>query len=546
MYRAISTWISAGLFFLLMAGCGGYTSHTKKPDTATVAKPAKTSALSSTGADTSESLARAKRRAHLGDIDGAIQTPEDLHRRRAGVPGSHLMLGKLLDFDGSPEEAVEVWEAGCSGIPDDVPLLLAIADLRSKQAKSGPQVSRRRGTVTFRPAKPGDPSKEDYALDRLRLAAAAAERALRLKPEDLNIVRNLAQIYLDSKRYADALPLWQKVLQSSPGDPKVLSLMATTLHGMGRDSEALEAALEAVRADPSTLQALRLIRQLQTAAGQEAEARATEKRIIYYAWLPAFINMEFTDERYAFVAHFTGRSDSGTAVDHGKEIDRLIAEGTDEARVFLAAICWRHGHHGELENRAFRALEEQRASDLLLAMLKNAWSTCTVRNAARALARIKDHRAVAPLVRLLPGDVLFHLYSDVAGALAMLGDARAVDPLITVLAPHYRTLDNQGKSSRLTSLGRRMARERAALALGHFDTERTLRALRDGLANPEIAGACHLSLYRLSGDRKHLEAVEAHLKDKSFAFEIYVLNELRTISSKEAKTLAEEYRDQYK
>ena len=95
----------------------------------------------------------------------------------------------------------------------------------------------------------------------------------------------------------------------------------------------------------------------------------------------------------------------------------------------------------------------------------------------------------------------------------------------------------------MTGLGRRMARERAAIALGHFDNEDSRRALTDCLNNQSIASACHLGLFRQSGDLRHLRAVADHLEQKSFAGTSYIIDALDSMESADAKKLARKYKD---
>ena len=73
-----------------------------------------------------------------------------------------------------------------------------------------------------------------------------------------------------------------------------------------------------------------------------------------------------------------------------------------------------------------------------------------------------------------------------------------------------------GDEDRLLRGGRRAARIRAALALGSFDTTASIRALADGVANDQIAVACHAALYRITKDEKHLrEVIQAFEKDNT-------------------------------
>ncbi|HNS51657.1 MAG TPA: HEAT repeat domain-containing protein [Anaerolineae bacterium] len=69
------------------------------------------------------------------------------------------------------------------------------------------------------------------------------------------------------------------------------------------------------------------------------------------------------------------------------------------------------------------------AVEPLIAVLKHGSSSAQRDNAARALGRIRDARAVEPLIAALRGDS-----AGAAWALGEIGDARAVEPLVALLA----------------------------------------------------------------------------------------------------------------
>ena len=91
------------------------------------------------------------------------------------------VLGHILDFDGRPDEAVAIWEAGLSGEPSDFPLLMAIAEIRRRQGSDGPTISYHRGTVRADPGK-NEAEEEKYKRAHLALSATTYEKAPNCAP----------------------------------------------------------------------------------------------------------------------------------------------------------------------------------------------------------------------------------------------------------------------------------------------------------------------------------------------------------------------------
>ncbi len=513
---------------LVWFGCGSSPKPvaTGEPKQGEEQKPA------ATAMDVDAMLEQSARMADGGDIDSAVALVKELHAAGHGTVTSHLMLGSYLEYDGQTEAAITAWYAGCTGGPDDLDLLVSIANVRREQAEKGPQYSHRRGVFTYSPKKPSDPSDEAWKKEKYSLAAAAMERAMKVAKGDLNVMGNTADLYHEAGRYGDALPLWKQMLAADPGNPMVLSHLAATELAAGNRTGALEAAKQSVASDPTELKAHEIILKVYEQEGKKAEAAEANKQVEYYRWMPSFIALPYTDARYAFVKGFNGE----------KDVKKLAAQQNPESQAFLAAICWRHEHHGSVENSAYKALEEQGARELLLLLVENAQSTCTIRAASHALARMKEPKAFEPMIRQLPQDVQFVHYTDMAGALSLLGDPRAVRPLIDVLAPGF-TPPKEEEDPMMSGLGRRMARERAALALGRFDTPESRDALSRCLENKDIAGACHLALYLLDSKPENLQAVEKHLEEDTFGARFMIVDAMRDMPQKELQTLADKYEE---
>ena len=525
-------------FGIALCGCGGAESKIPTPTSSSPKEAPQRGSEDNPRLHAETATDSAMGMANSGDIDGAMALLTQLHREGAGTVQSHLMLGSLLDFDGRPEEAIRMWEAGCNSTPEDITLLMTIAGLRREQAKNGAQYSHRRGIAKYRPKQPGEPSDETYRKERLSLAVAALDKARSLSPQDLNVLGNLAETQMMLEQYAKALPIWEEILKQLPDHPIVLSEKATALFSMKRHGEALIAAEAAVASEPATLSAHELILKIYEAKGEKERAETAKKQVVYYRWMPPFIALPYTEERYAFVAGHLGE---GAPMQNPEvEVDTLVASSTLEDQAFLAAICHHHEHHGPIEDRAYAALEKAGAVELLSLLLENATSICTVRSTGKALARLKAPRALPLLVDALPEDIQMAHQMDVAKSLAILGDERAVAPLIDLLAPQFVAPEPESDPM-MMALGRRMARERAAIALGHFDTKASKAALNRCLENSQVAPGCVAALYLLEQSPRRLAEVRKQFEKEAFAADYYIAEALRETGDEAAGALADEF-----
>jgi len=84
------------------------------------------------------------------------------------------------------------------------------------------------------------------ARGSLREALAALDDVLARDPDNLRALLLKASLLLESRDEEDALLLYERAAQSSPGSAEALNGRARCLHALGRDGEALDAA-EAAR-----------------------------------------------------------------------------------------------------------------------------------------------------------------------------------------------------------------------------------------------------------------------------------------------------------
>jgi hypothetical protein len=129
-----------------------------------------------------------------------------------------------------------------------------------------------------------------------------------------------------------------------------------------------------------------------------------KKKHKFFAWIPTFAkHIQYNEENAEIVQELNGNKALEVVE------TKLANDPSQRASEFLAAICWHH-YHGPPETKSFELLEKRAATDeyiadMLIQLLSNHQSVCTVKGAVGALAGIKHPRAFEFLQRLLPQDV---------------------------------------------------------------------------------------------------------------------------------------------
>jgi cytochrome c-type biogenesis protein CcmH/NrfG len=470
---------------------------------------------------------RAIQLANQGKIEAAIDVLRGELKQDGKNVKARLLLGRILDFDGRPDEAVDVWRAGLkeSGSGDFM-LLMAIGEIRARQGEDGPSIVRRRGTFTAMPTR-DEAGETKFKAARLGDAAEALEKACKLRPDDSEAAKTLANVYLLQSRPAAAAEIWRARIVREPDDASNHLALGAALKQAGRPDDAGRAFEKAIELNPRLAEAHRELAEYQKGKGQVDAAALSKKRAEFYAELPPFSTLEYSDENVKLMASLNDRA----------VFEKLIADISDRSNEVLAILCWSHPHN-RFETEAFEALEARGAgtTPLLRAVLANAHSTCTIKSAAHILARRRAEGIFGFLAQRLPGDVRgFGMDMDLAGSLDDLGDPRAVAPLVQLLDP-----ESAADAPDLMT-DRTNARARAALALGAFDTPESRRALELGVKNPRLSAYCLAALHRLSHDPKHLAALEKTATGApEHALERYLIGQylVAKVQTPEAKALA--------
>lgn len=475
---------------------------------------------------------QALRLANRGDVDRAIQVLRDYLNKNAKDVNARVILGRILDFDGRPDEAVTLWEGGLTDAASDLPVLMAIGEIRHRQGRDGPTVSYRRGMVGAIPSK--DEAEEGrFKRSRLAQAATAYEKARKLRPDEPEAARALASVYSLQEKPDSAVEVWKSLVNLDPRNGEYRLGLALATRKAGRSDEALQHLKQALELNPRLAEAHEALAEDQERKGRAVEAEQSRKRAEFYNRLPSFCTLAYSEENLKTL----------DSLNQEGSVRKLVDDPSDQAAELLATLCWSHPHN-RLETRAFEALEARgaRTTPLLRALLEGARSTCTIRSTAYILARRRADGIYDYLVEMLPGDVRgFAMDMDIAGSLDDLGDPRAVGPLGQVLNPGDANAAIEGGPL----MDRNSARARAAMAIGAFDTPEARRALEAGTRDPQVAAYCFAALYRLTKDPKQLAALEKSVSPDE-GYRTYVLGNylLKKVGTDQARKLAQKWEQQ--
>ncbi len=221
----------------------------------------------------------------------------------------------------------------------------------------------------------------------------------------------------------------------------------------------------------------------------------------------------------------------------------MIIDGSAVSLGFLAALCLHHSDHGAVEDRAFAALEKnsKEGIPLLLNLLENGQSICTIGQSADALARLKVAAAVDLLLKQLPADVRFGWVANIAESLALLGNDKAVPGLIKLAdVTHQHQLPKDDPMN--MSGGRLAARFRAIVAMGAFGSQKKVvrQELEKGLKNPQVSSACLAGLFRLTKDKRLLQTLKTTISEQKDTNLFLLLITLEDANDTDLNTFAKE------
>ncbi len=185
--------------------------------------------------------------------------------------------------------------------------------------------------------------------------ADALTRALALQPDDAGIKAWLATVRHEQDDHASAQRQWTELAAVDPHDAYFALGLGQSLMACGESQAATQAFGRATENNPHSAEAWKGLAQAQRILGDRDSASASEARADFFAWLPPFFGIEYSDECYAKVRVL--RSAGNAQPEKADLIRTLINDPSQAAAVLLAALCWHHRDHGAVEDQVFAALE---------------------------------------------------------------------------------------------------------------------------------------------------------------------------------------------
>jgi len=178
----------------------------------------------------------------------------------ASMNSVHLQLAGALIDKGKFDEAVAIYSDVVKSDPKNSDLYLGLAEAHFKKAQS----------------LQGDARKPEF-----KLAADAYAKAGELKPGNADLPFNAALAYQNAGELPLAETQWRAALKLHPDDPDVLSALGSTLSDEKKFDEAIGVLQQAVVKDPKKAMFHRQLGAVYTKAGNNA--KGTEEFMMYLA-----------------------------------------------------------------------------------------------------------------------------------------------------------------------------------------------------------------------------------------------------------------------
>lgn len=446
-----------------------------------------------------------------GNLKGAEKVVRRYLGKNPDDISARVCLSLILERSGRLEASAKVVEAGLGKRPSDYILWIRIARVRRQQAIDGPNLIRKPGSIQFLPG--GNPAEEaKFRKRHWMLVVKAYKGAIRCHRNSFDAWVGLAEALTATGQHRQAIAAWRGMVRQIPTNADLWLGLAGALRAAGmRKAEMARAYEKVLDIDPRRKEAYRALAIYYRKTGRIAKAESYQNKAFFYAWLPPFLRLCYSDALVKQMETLAGRDPKAKAA----LVRKLSRDMSKEAAYLLAGLCWHHSDHGTIEETAFSALEARRAVSELKLLVKNARSVCTIRQAVVALARLKAPGMLSILTRMLPSD---HGYfpMGIPSAMVALDDPKAVPHLIKVIQQNVpETGKNTEPDDWFAADRLKLLQERAAAALGHFKTAESTKALKAAAAKPHLTIICLVSLYAHTHDPSHLrKATRVFVKDR--------------------------------
>lgn len=442
---------------------------------------------------------------------------------------SRLLLGSLTDYFGETEDAIKIWSAGIKNSEEDYPLYLNIGEIRLRQGLKGMNVKYKKGRMEV--VQEADSIEDaEFKNSMLRLASEAFEKAHHLYPYEEEPLINLGKLFTHAKEYDKSLIYWERLTTIFPMHEEYWVKAGNTALQAKNYDKALNFYNQAMTINKTYAPLYDGLSDYWLALEKVEEAELATRKGAFYNWLPAFCEMDYSTENYKIFELVNFGGENLDSKEKTKEIKRLINDKSKETTKFLAAICYYHTIHEDLENTIFNelAIRDNYSVFMLTEIARNSEYLCAINHAINKIMEIRPAGTLSLLVDLIPKDQHETETIRVADHLANLGNEQAVLHLVELLNVDFQT-STEAKND---NVGERKARQRAALALASFPNTKVMEILEEGLENNDVGIYCAASLYKITLEEKYLKMIEAKEKDEYLAFF------LKQINTKEAQRLA--------
>jgi tetratricopeptide (TPR) repeat protein len=495
-------------------------------------------------------LERADHLARQGRHDAAIEVLRRAVATDGTAEAERRFLARILAWLGRSAEALQVLHQGLGrgDEDDDATLSLAIGRLHEQLADDGPFLERNGEYVAYLPRDP-DVDEDAWRRDHRQRALAAYLVVRSRYPDRESAHERVGTLQTQLGQHEAALATWTATAERFPASAAAHLGRARALTALGRSAEAAAACEQALHISPRLADAHAMLGDHHASLDEDAKAQQAFERADFYAWLPAFVELDFDACRASFALLEPRFETEPSRAEHLRarearraEIERLLTTPSAESSGLLATLCHRHEDHGDVEDRIFDELRARGEASipLLRQLLDNAQSSCTRRGAVHALTALRAPGLLPLLVDLLPRDTHPIFSADIAGALASLGDRRAVGALIEVAKPSPGDGTEGAEPDVMTGYGRTLARMRAALAVGALGGDDARSALTVGLEDPVIGGACAVGLYRLTREPELLVRIRSAVLAAQTIGQRMLVDGLESFAPEEAKPLRDE------
>jgi tetratricopeptide (TPR) repeat protein len=197
------------------------------------------------------------------NISDARQCFEDALEVNANHPGALLGMARVeMETSNYYDKAREYLDRAARAAPEDPRVLLTRAELQIYDSDCGQAVDLADDVLEERPRHLESMVVKaacEFLGDRDAAFEAQKDNALALKPDFARLYTETARYSLLVHRYTEAVELYEKALELSPGYPDALLGIGIGLTRIGREDEGVRYLEKAFKADPYNVRAFNMV-----------------------------------------------------------------------------------------------------------------------------------------------------------------------------------------------------------------------------------------------------------------------------------------------